>query len=111
MTLTIHIYYKGKGQEAIHFAKDMMDSGIVSEIRNQAGNLKYEYFRPMEDEQTILLIDQWENQEALDKHHHSETMQKILDLRKKYSLHMEVYRFVEDESGIPESDQVFIDRE
>ena len=110
MTLTIHIYYKGKGQEAIQFAKDMMDSGIVAEIRNQAGNLKYEYFRPIEDEQTILLIDQWENQEALDHHHHSQTMQKILDLRKKYALHMEVHRFVEDESGIPERDQVFIDR-
>ncbi|EHZ40329.1 hypothetical protein SPAR62_0222 [Streptococcus pneumoniae GA40028] len=37
---------------------------------------------PIEKEGTILLIDQWINQEALDKHHQSKTMQKILDLRK-----------------------------
>lgn len=109
MTLTIHVYYKGDGENAIKFAREMLDSGLVEEIRNQKGNLKYEYFLPIEKEGTILLIDQWLNQEALDEHHQSKTMQKILDLRKKYHLQMQVERFVDDEIGIPESDKSFID--
>ena len=109
MTLTIHVYYKGDGDSAINFAREMLESGIVAEIRNQKGNLKYEYFLPIEKEGTILLIDQWINQEALDKHHQSKTMQKILDLRKKYHLQMQVERYIEDDSGIPESDKSFID--
>ncbi len=36
-------------------------------------------------------------------------MQKILDLRKKYHLQMQVERYIEDDSGIPESDKSFID--
>lgn len=109
MTLTIHVYYKGDGDSAINFAREMLESGIVAEIRNQKGNLKYEYFLPIEKEGTILLIDQWINQEALDKHHQSKTMQKILDLRKKYHLQMQVERYIEDDSGITESDKSFID--
>ncbi|WP_459440434.1 antibiotic biosynthesis monooxygenase family protein, partial [Streptococcus pneumoniae] len=57
MTLTIHVYYKDDGDSAIKFAREMLDSGLVEEIRNQKGNLKYEYFLPIEKEGTILLID------------------------------------------------------
>ncbi len=54
----------------------MLLSGIVDEIRAQEGNLKYEYFLPMNDDETVLLIDSWENQQALDIHHKSPMMQK-----------------------------------
>ena len=89
----------------------MIESEIVAEIRSKEGNLKYEYFLPIENKETVLLIDQWANQEALDLHHQSPTMQKILDLRQKYNLVMEVERYMEDESGIPEGDEQFIARE
>lgn len=110
MVLTVNIYYKGKDGAAIAFAKEMIESGIVAEIRSKEGNLKYDYFLPLEDKETILLIDQWANQEALDLHHQSATMQRILDLRQKYDLIMEVERYIEDESGIPEGDEQFIAR-
>ena len=110
MVLTVNIYYKGKDGVAIAFAKEMIESGIVAEIRSKEGNLKYEYFLPIENKETVLLIDQWANQEALDLHHQSPTMQKILDLRQKYNLVMEVERYMEDESGIPEGDERFIAR-
>ena len=110
MVLTVNIYYKGKDGAAITFAKEMVESGIVSEIRSKEGNLRYDYFLPLEDKETILLIDQWANQEALDLHHQSATMQRILDLRQEYDLIMEVERYIEDESGIPEGDEQFIAR-
>ncbi|EOB29946.1 antibiotic biosynthesis monooxygenase domain-containing protein [Streptococcus pneumoniae 3051] len=86
MTLTIHVYYKGDGDSAIKFAREMLDSGLVEEIRNQKGNLKYEYFLPIEKEGTILLIDQWINQETLDKHYQSKTNAENLRFKKKISL-------------------------
>lgn len=110
MVLTVNIYYKGKDGAAIAFAKEMVESGLVAEIRSKEGNLRYDYFLPLEDKETILLIDQWANQEALDLHHQSATMQRILDLRQKHNLIMEVERYIEDESGIPEGDEQFIAR-
>lgn len=108
MPITVNIYYTGKNGNAKKFAKEMTNSGIVEDIRKEKGNLKYEYFFPMEDEETVLLIDSWENQDAIDVHHKTPMMQKIIELRQKYDLTMTVERFISDENGIPEQDKKFI---
>ncbi len=56
----------------------MISSGTVQKIREEKGNLKYEYFFPMEEGETVLLIDSWENQEAIDEHHKSPMMKTIM---------------------------------
>lgn len=57
----------------------MVSSGLVYKIRQQSGNLRYEYFVPLDNQQAILLIDEWENQEAIDIHHKSPMMTKLLN--------------------------------
>ena len=83
----------------------MISTGIVDNIRAQEGNLRYEYFQPLDKPETILLIDSWTSQEAIDKHHASPMMEKITELRDKYDLHMTVERYVSDEF---KEDQKFI---
>lgn len=108
MAITINIYYKGTNGSARKFAEEMVSSGVVDSIRAEEGNLRYEYFFSMEDPETVLLIDSWENQSALDFHHHSPMMEKIIGLREKYDVHMKVERYVSAESGIPETDKSYI---
>lgn len=108
MAITINIYYSGTNGDAKKFAEEMISSGIVDEIRAEKGNLKYEYFFPMNDGETVLLIDSWENQQAIDIHHKSPMMQKIINLREKYNLSMKVERYITDELGIPEKDKAYI---
>lgn len=108
MAITVNIYYTGVDGNARKFAEEMVLSGVVSDIRAEDGNLKYEYFFPMDDRETVLLIDSWENQQSIDVHHASPMMQKIIELREKYDLHMRVERYVSDESEISETDQLFI---
>ena len=93
MSITINIYYKGENGNAKKFAREMVSSGIVDRVRAEEGNLKYEYFLPFDDEETVLLIDRWKNEEALDIHHKSEMMKEIADLRVKYNLSMKVEKF------------------
>lgn len=95
MSLIVNIYYTGENGSARKFAKEMVSSGLVNKIRSEEGNERYEYFFPMEDEETILLIDKWKNEEALDIHHKSEMMKQIADLRNKYNLKMKVEKFTE----------------
>ena len=61
----------------------------------------------MDDKETVLLIDSWANQEALNVHHSSPIMGRIMELRGKYDLHMKVERFISEED-IPVKDRVFI---
>lgn len=91
--LVINIYYTGKDGSAKAFAKEMTESGLVDRIRQEDGNLGYEYFSPVNDEETILLIDKWKNQEALDFHHKTDMMKQIAALREKYKLRMKVERY------------------
>ena len=95
MSFTINIYYTGKDENARKFAEEMVEKGVVERVRAEKGNQKYEYFFPMDDEETVLLIDRWESQEALDEHHKSPMMKEIAELRDKYNLHMRVEQFVE----------------
>ncbi len=95
MSLVINIYYTGKNGSTRKFVDEMISRGIVEKIRNEDGNEMYEYFFPVDDIETVLLIDKWKDQAALDMHHKSEMMKDIADLRKKYGLHMRVEKFTE----------------
>lgn len=108
MAITVNIYYSGRNGNARKFAEEMVASGVVNAIRSETGNLRYEYFFPMEDKETVLLIDTWTDQQAIDLHHTSPMMSKIIQLREKYDLHMKVERYLSDEAAIPAADKKFI---
>ena len=74
MAITVNLYYTGTKGSAAAFAQEMIASGTVEAIRLEEGNLQYEYFQPLEDPETILLIDSWQDQQALDRHHASPMM-------------------------------------
>ena len=108
MSITINLYYTGINGNARKFVKEMESSGTATAIRNEDGNEKYEYFFPINDPETVLLIDSWRDQDAIDAHHASSMMNTIVQLRDKYDLHMKVERYVSDDAGIPSSDTKFI---
>ena len=105
--ITVNLYYTGTNGAARRFAEEMNVSGVVAAIRAEEGNLRYAYFFPLDDPETVLLIDQWRDQAALDAHHASPMMGQIAALREKYDLHMKIERFVSDEM-LPEADRKFI---
>ena len=97
MSITVNLYYTGRDGSARKFAEEMMRSGIVSKVREEEGNERYEYFFPMEDPETVLLIDKWRDQEALDFHHKSPMMEQIARLRTKYGLRLRVERYIDEQ--------------
>lgn len=96
MSITVNLYYKGKDGNALKFAREMLESGIVDKVRSEEGNERYEYFLPMDDPETVLLIDRWRDQEALDLHHKSPMMAQIAELREKYRLRLRVERYIDE---------------
>ncbi|MCD7888210.1 MAG: antibiotic biosynthesis monooxygenase [Clostridiales bacterium] len=108
MAIAVNLYYTGTNGSARKFAQEMVSTGTVDKIRAEAGNLRYEYFFPMDDPETVLLIDAWQDQAAIDAHHATPMMGQIAALREKYDLHMKVERYVSDEEGVPGQDMQFI---
>ena len=106
MAITVNLRYTGKDGAARKFAEEMTAGGTVAAIRAEAGNLRYEYYQPLDDPETILLIDSWTDQAAINAHHASPTMATIASLREKYDLHMTVERYVSAEENT--ADESFI---
>lgn len=106
MSIAVNLYYTGVNGNARKFAEEMERSGTADLIRKESGNLRYSYFFPMDDPETILLIDMWKDQASIDRHHASPMMKTIARLRETYDLHMKAERYVTDEGA--DSDSEFI---
>ena len=106
MAITVNLRYTGMDGKARKFAEEMISSGTVDAIRAEEGNLRYEYYQSLDDPETILLIDSWASQEAIDAHHATPMMATIAALREKYDLHMTVERYIG--ADMPEADNQFI---
>ena len=106
MSITVNLRYTGTDGNARKFAEEMISSGTVDAIRAEEGNLRYEYYQSLDDPETILLIDSWASQKAIDAHHATTMMATIATLREKYDLHMTVERYTS--ADMPETDNQFI---
>ena len=106
MSITVNLYYHGQNGSARAFAEEMEKSGLADEIRAEDGNLCYRYFLPLDDPETVLLIDGWRDQEAIDRHHASPMMKRLAVLLEKYDLHMTVERYTS--ADMPEGEHRFI---
>ena len=106
MSITVNLRYTGADGNARKFVEEMISNGTVAAIKAEDGNLRYEYYQSLDDPETILLIDSWANQEAIDKHHATPMMDTIAKLREKYDLHMTVERYTT--VATPETENQFI---
>ena len=84
--ITINIRYTSENGGARKYAQEMERSGIAQRIRAIEGCIRYDYFLPTDDPNGLILIDQWENEEALDRYHSSPVMKEAAALREKYGL-------------------------
>ena len=84
--VTINIRYNGEDGNARKYVEEMESSGIADRIRAIEGCIRYDYFYPADDPEALLLIDEWEDQEALNRYHNSPMMKEAADLREKYKL-------------------------
>ena len=106
MSITVNLRYTGVNGNARRFAEEMISGGTVSAIRAEPGNLRYEYYQSLDDPETVLLIDSWRDQAAIDAHHASPMMKTVAALREKYDLHMTAERFFSAGDGA--ADERFI---
>lgn len=62
MAITMNLYYTGENGAARAFAEEMEASGVADAVRAEEGNVSYRYFQPLDDPETVLLIDSWADQ-------------------------------------------------
>lgn len=60
-----YVIQPGKRDE---FMKEIYNQGIIAKIREEKGNISYNYFYPYESSNGVYFVEQWENREVWEAH-------------------------------------------
>ena len=82
--------FEGKREDYINLLRK---EGIVDAIRNEEGCISYEYYFSEEDNNTILLIEKWEEKSYQQKHIELSHTKKMLSVKGDYVKDTEITEF------------------
>lgn len=71
---------------------DMVNSGDMKLVQEEDGCIYFDFFFAAE-KKGLLLLEKWENDAALDRHHGTGMMADLLELIKKYDLKLAVEKY------------------
>ena len=93
MNVVINVHYRGSGGSARRFVEDMVSEGGLEAVRADGGCIGYEYFVSSEDPDSIVLIEHWRDEAALEAHASSKNMKRIGSLKDRHGLSATVEKF------------------
>lgn len=80
----LNVTYTAKPGCRENFVREAIDSGIVDTIRQEDGYIRYDYFYSAHDDNTILLIEEWETETHQQIHLKQPHMAKLKEIKEKY---------------------------
>lgn len=96
-SITLNVFYTVTDGKRDEFINAIKEENIDVLSRLEKGNLKYEYYFPVEDRNQILLIETWESNLAQKLHGESEHFKKLQLIKEKYvvDVKFEKYSFLD----------------
>nr|WP_242868452.1 antibiotic biosynthesis monooxygenase [Clostridium neonatale] len=91
--IILNVIYTVKDGTRQDFYNEIVKEKIDQLSRDEEGNIKYEYYFPVEDENKILLIEVWKDAEAQKLHNKSEHFEKLQKIKEKYVINVQFERF------------------
>lgn len=81
---TIQVRYFTKPGCRESFIKEIKENRIAEKVLAKDGTIRYEYFLSAEDNDMVLLLEEWENREAQQAHMKHPNMETIMAIKEKY---------------------------
>lgn len=78
------VTYKVKSGLTDNFLNEIRDSGILGEISQESGFLRYDYYKSTNKADEIVLIEKWQSEFHQQKHLGLSHMEKLKAIKEKY---------------------------
>ena len=91
--IVLNVTYKCKPDLRAEFLEAILAEGIDVASRAEAGNLKYDYYIPIDDDGDLLLVEKWRDAEALAAHAETPHYAKLKALKPRFVTDTVVERF------------------
>lgn len=82
--LTLYVQYTAKPGCREAYLRSVREEGIQAAIRAEEGCLRYDYYLSAEDENTILLLEQWESEAHQRAHMAQPHMARLREWKEMY---------------------------
>lgn len=88
--LLMLVTYKTKPGLREAFYETIVNRKLQDACRQEEGNLSYDYFRSVDDQDELLLVEKWIDQAALDLHKTLPHFKQLQDLKMDFIAEMSV---------------------
>ncbi len=82
--LILYVRYTAKPGCRESFVRDIVEAGILTQIRQEDGCLAYDYYFSAQDENEVLLIERWESAAHQRVHMEQPHMARLREIKDKY---------------------------
>ena len=91
--IVLNVTYKCRNEMRDEFLEMIMTEGIDIACRAEAGNIKYDYYLPVNDCEELLLVEKWRDAEALAEHGRQPHYSRLGELKAEYVVETIVEKF------------------
>ena len=96
--IVLNVTYKCKPEMREEFLEMIMAEGLDEASRGESGNIKYDYYRPTDGSDDLLLVEKWRDAEALAVHGRQPHFARIGELKQEY-----VFETIVEKYEVPEN--------
>ena len=90
--LTLYVTYHCKTGQRDAFYRALCELGVSEGSRAERGNLRYDYYFSAEQEDDLLLIESWTDQDCQSEHSKTERFQRLQELKARFCEQVEIDR-------------------
>lgn len=91
--ILMHVTYKVKKGKRDEFLQKVKEADIITASKQEPGNLFYEYYYPVDDKHSLLLVESWTNANAQAAHGRTEHFKRLSELKKDYVEEITIKKF------------------
>ncbi|MBU4438780.1 MAG: antibiotic biosynthesis monooxygenase [Firmicutes bacterium] len=91
--LLLHVTYTTKPGKRTEFLNTLTQLGVVKKSKQESGNIRYDYFYPLDSEDQLLLVEIWEDDAALAFHAQTEHYQQLQSIKGDYLINVSIEKY------------------
>ena len=91
--IVLNVTYKCKPDLRDEFLEMIYTEGIDTASRSEEGNIKYDYYTPVDGSDDLLLLEKWRDAEALDAHGRQPHFARLGELKKEFVIDTIIEKF------------------
>ena len=91
--IVLNVTYKCAPGQRDEFLEAIYAEGLDEASRNEAGNIKYDYYFPADDSDELLLVEKWRDEAAFEQHKSEPHFKRIGEIKSSLGIETELDLF------------------